>query len=140
MSKQITLGLIKPDAVAANNHGKILDMIAASPLELIAIKKVKMSKEVAECFYDVHKEKPFYGELVNFISSGPVYALAMEGDNAILDWRTLMGATNFEEAEEGTIRKKFATSINNNAVHGSDSVENATMELSFFFSSMEFVR
>lgn len=140
MTKQITLGLIKPDAVESNNYGKILDMIAASSLEIIAIKKVQLTEEDAKCFYDVHKEKPFFGELVSFISSGPIYALAMEGENAIIEWRTLMGATNFEEADEGTIRKLFATSINRNAVHGSDSVENAKIELSFFFSSMEFVR
>lgn len=140
MTKQITLGLIKPDAVADNNFGKIIDMIANSSLELIAIKKVQMNQEEAECFYDVHSDKPFFGELVSFISSGPIFALAMEGENAIVDWRTLMGATNFKEADEGTIRKLFATTINHNAVHGSDSVENAKMELSFFFSSMEFVR
>ncbi len=140
MALEQTFALIKPDAVAANNYGKILDMIAQSSLELVAIKKLQLSKADAEVFYGVHSDKPFFGELVDFIISGPLFALALEGDDAVKTWRTMMGATNFKEAAEGTIRKRFATSINHNAAHGSDSIDNATQELSFFFAQRELVR
>jgi nucleoside-diphosphate kinase len=140
MALEKTLALIKPDAVKANNAGNIIAMIEAEGLNIIAIKKVHLTKIEAETFYEIHSDKPFYGSLTDFISSAPIFAIALEGDNAIVRWRTLMGATNFEEAAEGTVRKRFATSINNNAVHGSDSLESVNLELPQFFSSLELLK
>lgn len=132
-----TFTMIKPDATAAGNIGNILQMINAAGFRIVAMKYTKMSKEQAGQFYEVHKERPFYGELTDFMSSGSIVAAILEKDNAVADFRTLIGATNPAEAAEGTIRKKYATSIGENAVHGSDSDENAAIEGNFFFSSLE---
>ena len=140
MALEKSLALIKPDAVAASNSGNIIAMIEAQGLNIIAIKKVLLSKKEAETFYAVHSDKPFYNSLTDFISSGPIFAIALEAENAISRWRTLMGATNFEEADEGTVRKLYGTSINNNAVHGSDSQESVDIELPQFFSSLELLK
>tara|TARA_B100001758_G_C18267682_1_gene534580 strand:+ start:552 stop:968 length:417 start_codon:yes stop_codon:yes gene_type:complete len=133
----ITLTMIKPEAVAANNIGGILDMIEKGGFRIVAMKKVLLSKERAETFYAVHKERPFYGELVDYMSGGPIIAAILEKDNAVADFRTLIGATNPLEAAEGTIRKKYATSLGENAIHGSDSDENAEIEAAFHFSQEE---
>lgn len=132
-----TFTMVKPDAVKAGNIGNILAMINNGGFRIVAMKYTKLSKEQAGQFYAVHKERPFYGELVEFMSSGPIVAAILEKDNAVADFRTLIGATNPAEADEGTIRKKYASSIGENAVHGSDSDENAQIEGSFFFSSLE---
>ncbi|MGM0444397.1 MAG: nucleoside-diphosphate kinase [Fibrobacterota bacterium] len=137
MAVEKTLALIKPDAVSAGHYGKIIDTIAQSSLDVAAIRKVQLKTQEAGEFYAVHRGKPFYEDLVSFMSSGPLFALVLTGENAIAAWRTMMGATNFEEAEEGTIRKRFATSIGRNAVHGSDSRKNAAIERAFFFSDLE---
>ena len=133
----ITLTMIKPEAVAANNIGGILDMIEKGGFRIVAMKKVLLSKERAEAFYAVHKERPFYGELVDYMCGGPIIAAILEKDNAVADFRTLIGATNPLEAAEGTIRKKYATSLGENAIHGSDSDENAEIEAAFHFSQEE---
>tara|TARA_B100000945_G_C20356014_1_gene584686 strand:+ start:365 stop:781 length:417 start_codon:yes stop_codon:yes gene_type:complete len=133
----ITFTMIKPEAVAANNIGGILKMIEEGGFRIVAMKKVLLSKERAADFYAVHKERPFYGELVDYMSGGPIIAAILEKDNAVADFRTLIGATNPEEAAEGTIRKKYATSLGENAVHGSDSDENARIEADFHFSNDE---
>ena len=135
--KNITFTMIKPEAVAANNIGGILKMIEKGGFRIVAMKKVLLSKERAGAFYAVHKEKPFYGELVDYMSGGPIIAAILEKDNAVADFRTLIGATNPSEATEGTIRKKYATSLAENAVHGSDSDENAKIEADFHFSVEE---
>lgn len=132
-----TFTMIKPDAVASNYIGGILDKINAGGFKIIAMKYTRLSKEQAGKFYEVHKERPFYGELVDFMSSGPIVAAILEKDNAVADFRTLIGATNPAEAAEGTIRKQYAKSIGENAVHGSDSDENAKIEGDFFFSMTE---
>ncbi len=132
-----TFTMIKPDAVKANNIGPILAMINEAGFKIIAMKMVKLSKEKAGQFYAVHAERPFYGELTDFMSSGEIVAAILQKDNAVADFRELIGATNPEEAAEGTIRKKYATSIGENAVHGSDSDENAKIEGDFFFSKLE---
>jgi nucleoside-diphosphate kinase len=129
--------MIKPDAVRAGNIGNILQMINAAGFKIIAMKYTKLSTEKAGQFYEVHKERPFYGELTEFMSSGPIVAAILEKDNAVADFRKLIGATNPAQAEEGTIRKKYAASIGENAVHGSDSDENAKIEGDFFFSGLE---
>ncbi len=134
MALEQTFAIIKPDAVQAAQTGKIISMIEENGFEILRMQKGLLSKELAEIFYDVHKEKPFYGELVEFISSGPVIVIALQKENAIADWRKLMGATNPEEAEEGTVRKQFAKSIGQNAVHGSDSPDTAKRELGLFFA------
>jgi len=131
--------MIKPTAYKNGHAGKILDQILTAGFSLKAMKLVHLSKEKAGEFYAVHKERPFYGELVEFMSSGPIIAAVLEKDNAVEDYRTLIGATNPAEAAEGTIRKQFATSIGENAVHGSDSDENAGIEGRFFFDESEFV-
>ncbi len=133
----ITLTMIKPDAVEKNAIGGILDMINEAGFRIKAMKLTQLSKGQAEAFYAVHKERPFYGELVDFMTSGPIVAAVLEKENAVADFRTLIGATNPAEAAEGTIRKKFAENIERNAVHGSDSDENAQIEASFHFSSLE---
>ncbi len=134
-----TLAIIKPDAVKRKITGEIIKIIEKEGFEIKAIKKLWLKKKDAQKFYEVHKEKPFYNSLVEFMSSGPVYVLVLEKDNAIKEWRRVMGATNPEEAEEGTIRKLYGSSIQNNAVHGSDSPENAVKEISFFFSEIELI-
>lgn len=132
-----TFTMIKPDAVKAGNIGNILQMINAGGFRIVAMKYTYLSLEQAGKFYEVHKERPFYGELTEFMSSGPIVAAILEKDNAVADFRTLIGATNPAQAEEGTIRKKYATSIGENAVHGSDSDENAKIEGDFFFNGLE---
>jgi nucleoside-diphosphate kinase len=129
--------MIKPDAMKNGHAGAILDRIIKEGYQLVALKITKLSAEKAAEFYAVHKERPFYGELVSFMSSGPITAAILEKDNAVADFRTLIGATNPAQAAEGTIRKLFATSLGENAVHGSDSDENAKIEGDFFFSILE---
>ena len=129
--------MLKPDAVEANNIGNILAKINQSGFKIVAMKYLKLSKETAGKFYEVHKERPFYGELVDYMSSGPIVAAVLQKDNAVADYRTLIGATDPSKADEGTIRKLYAKSIAANAVHGSDSDENAEIESSFFFSQTE---
>ncbi|NIG56115.1 nucleoside-diphosphate kinase [Chitinophaga sp. Cy-1792] len=132
-----TFTMIKPDAVGNRFEGAILNMICEAGFRIVAIKKTQLSAAKAGEFYAVHKERPFYGELVEFMSSGPIVAAILEKDNAVEDFRKLIGATNPANAEEGTIRKKYAESIGRNAVHGSDSDENAQIEGDFFFSGLE---
>jgi len=132
-----TFTMIKPDAVRAGNIGNILQMINNAGFRIVAMKYTKLSKEKAGDFYGVHRERPFFGELVDFMSSGPIVAAVLEKDNAIDDFRKLIGATNPAEAEEGTIRAKYATNIGENAVHGADSDENALIESSFHFAQTE---
>ncbi len=133
----ITLTMIKPDAVAAGNSGKIIDMIIAAGFKIEAMKLTKLSTEQAEAFYAVHKERSFFPELIAFMTEGPIVAAILRKDNAVEDFRTLIGATNPANAAEGTIRKAFATDIERNAVHGSDSNENADIEASFHFAGVE---
>src|SRR5688500_12439358 len=135
----LTFGIIKPDAVAAGNHGKIIDRILAAGFKIRGMKLVHQSTKQAEGFYAVHAGKGFYEELTKFMSSGPCVVLALEKEGAVKAWRDLMGATNPAEAAVGTLRKEFATSIGENAVHGSDSDENAAIETSYFFSKLELV-
>lgn len=132
-----TLSIIKPDAVKKNVVGKILDRFESNGLRIAATKKIQLSKADAEAFYAVHKERGFFGELVQFMISGPVVVSVLEGENAVLKNRELMGATNPKDAAPGTIRADFAESIDANAVHGSDSLENAKNEIAFFFSARE---
>ena len=133
----ITFTMIKPEAVSSNNIGGILKMIEKGGFRIVAMKKVLLSKEKASEFYAVHKDKPFYLELINYMSGGPIIAAILEKENAVEDFRTLIGATNPAEAKEGTIRKKYATSLGENAIHGSDSDKNAIIEADFHFSSGE---
>lgn len=137
MSANRTFTMIKPDAVENNYIGAILDKINAAGFKIVAMKYTKLSKTKAAQFYEVHKERPFYGELVDYMVSGPIVAIILEKDNAVTDFRTLIGATNPAEAAEGTIRKLYAESIAANAIHGSDSDENAAIEGNFFFSETE---
>ena len=132
-----TFTMIKPDATAKGYTGAILDMMLKAGFSVKAMKWTKLTAEQAGEFYAIHKERPFYGELVEFMSSGPIVAAILEKENAVADFRTLIGATNPANAEEGTIRKKYAASVGENAVHGSDSYENAAIEGSFFFSGLE---
>ena len=132
-----TFTMIKPDATLKGNTGAILEMINKAGFRIVAMKMTHLSAVKAGQFYEVHKERPFYGELVEFMSSGPITAAILEKENAVDDFRKLIGATNPAEAEEGTIRKLYAASIGENAVHGSDSDENAKMEGDFFFSKLE---
>jgi nucleoside-diphosphate kinase len=133
----ITFTMIKPEAVAEGNTGAILSRIEAAGFRISAMKKVHLSKERASEFYAVHSERPFYGELVDYMCESPIIAAILEKDNAVADFRSLIGATNPEEAAEGTIRAEFAESLAKNAVHGSDSDENANIEASFHFSDAE---
>ena len=141
MATNRTFTMIKPDAVRANNIGPILAMMTEAGFRVVAMKYTKLSAEQAGQFYAIHKERPFYGELVEFMSSGPIVAAILEKDNAVdgavKNFRKLIGDTNPADAAEGTIRKRFATSIGENAVHGSDSDENAGIESDFFFSQLE---
>ena len=132
-----TFTMIKPDAMADGHAGAILDQIIKAGFKVIALKQTGLTKELAGKFYEVHAERPFYGELVDFMSSGPIVAAILEKENAVADFRALIGATNPANAEEGTIRKRFARSVGENAVHGSDSDENAQIEGNFFFSAFE---
>lgn len=137
MSGRITFTMIKPDAVGNKQTGKIIDDILAGGFELKAMKYIQLSKAKAEAFYGIHRERPFFNDLVSYMTSGPIVAAVLSKDNAVADFRTLIGATNPAEAAEGTIRAKYATSIEANAIHGSDSDENAQIEASFFFSEFE---
>jgi nucleoside-diphosphate kinase len=132
-----TFTMVKPDAFSAGNSGAILKMIEQAGFRFIAMKTIKLTGETAGAFYAVHKERPFYKDLVEYMSSGPVIAAILEKDNAVADFRKLIGATDPAKADEGTIRKLFAKSISANAVHGSDSDENAQIEGDFFFSKLE---
>ena len=132
-----TFAIIKPDAFAAGYAGKILARIYAEGFKVVGLKKLYMSKVEAEGFYAVHSERPFFGELTEFMSSAPCIVLALEAEGAILKWRDLMGATNPAEATEGTLRKEFGASIGENATHGSDAAETAAFELGYFFNGLE---
>ncbi|MDO4696970.1 MAG: nucleoside-diphosphate kinase [Neisseria sp.] len=137
MAIQRTISIVKPDAVGKNVIGKIYDRFESNGLKIVAAKMKHLSKEEAEGFYAVHKERPFFGELVAFMTSGPVMIQVLEGENAVAKNRELMGATNPKEAAVGTIRADFAESIDANAVHGSDSEENAAIEIAYFFKAEE---
>ena len=132
-----TFAIIKPDAVERNLIGKILERIESNGFKIAGMKKTQLSQKQAKGFYYVHKERPFFDSLTEFMCSGPVVLLVLEKENAITAWRDLMGATNPEDAKEGTIRKDFALNIEKNSTHGSDSAENAAYELSYFFSETE---
>lgn len=134
----MTFGIIKPDAVAANNAGHIIQRVLDQGFKLRGLKLMHMSEAVAEGFYAVHKERPFFKSLVQFMTSGPVVVMALEKENAVAEWRNLMGPTNSKEAPKGTLRGDFGTDIERNAAHGSDSQENAAIELAYFFSHLEF--
>ncbi len=135
----LTFGIIKPDAVAKGHSGKIIDLILANGFKIRGMKLIHQSKKQSEGFYAVHAERPFFGELTEFMASGACVVLALEKENAVKAWRDLMGATNPADAADGTIRKQFAGSIGENAVHGSDSDENAAIEIGYFFSKLELV-
>jgi len=137
MATNRTITMIKPDAFADGNSGAILSIIEKAGFRLIAMKLTRLSAETAGKFYAVHSERPFYGDLCRYMSSGPIVAAILEKDNAVADFRKLIGATNPANAEDGTIRKIYAKSIEANAVHGSDSDENAAIEGAFFFSELE---
>ena len=137
MSIEQTLSIIKPDATSRNITGQVNSIIEKSGLKIIGQKRIKLTKETAGKFYEVHKERPFFQDLVSFMVSGPVIVQVLQGENAVALYRKVMGATNPQEAEVGTIRKEFALSIEANSVHGSDSNENAKKEISFFFSETE---
>ncbi|MFA9290480.1 MAG: nucleoside-diphosphate kinase [Solirubrobacteraceae bacterium] len=137
MSLSRTFTMIKPDAVKNGHIGNILEKITSSGFKILALKLTELTKRDAENFYIIHKDRPFYGELVEFMSSGPIVSAILEKENAVNDFRKLIGATNPAEAEDGTIRKLYATSIGENAVHGSDSDENALIESNFHFSNRE---
>ncbi|GMU19050.1 MAG: nucleoside diphosphate kinase [Candidatus Babeliales bacterium] len=132
-----TFAMIKPDAVAAKNSGKIIDMIEAHGFTIVGMKKTQLDKNKAEEFYAVHKERPFFAELVSFVTSGPVILLALEKENAVKAWRDLMGATDSRKADKGTIRNLFGTDIGKNATHGSDAAETAQVELELFFPELK---
>jgi nucleoside-diphosphate kinase len=137
MAGKITYTMIKPDAVEAGNTGAIIKMIQEAGFKIIAMKMTKMSPEIAGKFYEVHKERPFYKDLCAYMSSGPIVPMILEKENAVEDFRKLIGTTNPAQAAEGTIRKLFAKSIEANAIHGSDSDENAVIESNFFFASVD---
>ena len=135
-----TLSIIKPDGVSKNLIGDVIKRIEEKDIRIIAIKMILMNKKQAKGFYAVHEGKPFYESVTDFMSSGPCVVMVLEGDGVIKRYRDLMGATNFEEAEEGTIRREFATDIEKNVVHGSDSQETAKFEIGYFFNELEIVR
>ncbi len=139
MAVERTLSIVKPDATARNITGKVIAKLEEAGLRVIAQKRVRWSREQAEKFYEVHKERPFYGELVDFMTSGPIVVQVLEGEDAIAKNREVMGATNPEEAAPGTIRKEFAENIERNTAHGSDSAENAAIEIALNFSDDEIV-
>jgi nucleoside-diphosphate kinase len=136
---QRTFSIIKPDAVRKGDTAAILSVIEKAGFKIVAIKKLSISKTQAEGFYHVHAQRPFFGSLTEFMSSGPIFPMVLEKDNAIADLRTLMGATNPANADEGTIRKLFAASIEENAIHGSDAEETAAFEIGYFFAGLELV-
>ena len=140
MELQKTLSIIKPDAMELKYSGKIIDFIEDKGFKIIAQKKIVLTKNQAEAFYSVHKDRPFFYELVNFMISGPILVQIIEAKDAVSYYREIMGSTNPGEAEEGTIRKLYGTNIQCNAVHGSDSNENASIETSFFFSKLEMIK
>ena len=135
-----TLAIIKPDAVAARHAGRIIERIEAAGFQIRAMRMLHLSTGEAEGFYAVHRERPFFGSLTKFMSSGPVVVLVLEADDAIRKWRTLMGATDPAKADAGTLRKEFGRSIENNATHGSDAPDTAAFELGYFFAGMELAR
>jgi nucleoside-diphosphate kinase len=137
MSTERTFSIIKPDATGKNLIGKIIARFEAEGIRICAMKKIHMTRAQAEGFYAVHSERPFFGELCDFMSSGPCVVMVLEGENAILRNREIMGATNPAEAAEGTLRKLYADSIGNNAVHGSDAPETAAVEMNYFFNAFE---
>jgi nucleoside-diphosphate kinase len=132
-----TLSIIKPDGVARGLIGEVIKRLESNGLKIIAMKMLKMTKNQAECFYAVHKERPFFQSLTDFMTSGPIVAMVLEGEDAIAKYRDIMGATDYRKAAEGTIRNEFATDIEKNIVHGSDSPETAPVEIGFFFNSFE---
>ena len=132
-----TLSIIKPDGVEKKVIGKILSRFEKNGLDIVAMKRIKLTKSEAEGFYEVHRERPFFGSLTDFMSRGPIVVLVLEGEGAIAKNRQIMGATNPEEADEGTIRKDFATNIEENTVHGSDAPETAEHEINYFFNALE---
>jgi len=134
-----TYAMIKPDAIRNGHLGKILDRTIGAGFKILGAKLIRMTKAQAEGFYAIHKERPFFNELTTFMSSGQTMVLALQKENAVSAWRATIGATNPEEAEEGTIRKEFATSLSENAVHGADSDENAKIEIGFFFTDSELI-
>jgi nucleoside-diphosphate kinase len=139
MAVQRTFSILKPDATERNLTGAVNAVIEGASLRIVAQKRIRMTRQEAETFYAVHKERPFFGELVDFMTSGPVVVQVLEGDNAVLRYREVMGATNPANAADGTIRKLFARSVGENTVHGSDSPENAAIEIAQFFSGNEIV-
>ena len=139
MAVERTLSIIKPDATRRNLTGKINAVIEDAGLRIVAQRRIRMTQEEAEDFYDVHRERPFYGELVEFMTSGPVVVQVLEGENAVARYREVMGATNPANAAEGTIRKLFALSVGENSVHGSDSIDNAKIEIAQFFDEADIV-
>jgi nucleoside-diphosphate kinase len=139
MAAERTFSILKPDATQRNLTGAINAVIEKAGLRIVAQKRIRMTRQEAETFYAVHKERPFFGELVEFMTSGPVVVQVLEGDNAVAKYREIMGATNPAQAAEGTIRKQFAKSVGENSVHGSDSVDNARIEIAQFFSGNEIV-
>ena len=134
-----TFAMIKPDAINNGHSGKILDRIINAKFKILGLKMIRMTKKQAEGFYSIHSEKPFFEDLTSFMSSGKTLVLALEKENAVESWRKTIGATNPEEAEKGTIRKDFASSLSENAVHGADSDKNALIEIGFFFSEAELI-
>jgi nucleoside-diphosphate kinase len=137
--KERTLSIIKPDGVSRNLIGEVIKRLEAEGIEITAMKMIKMSKDQAKGFYSVHKGKPFFESVTDFMSSGPSVVMVLEAADVIRRYRKLMGATNYEEAEEGTIRREFATDIEKNVVHGSDSEESAQFEINYFFNALEIV-
>ncbi len=139
MAPERTFAIIKPDAVGRNLQGEILSRIHKAGFKILAIKSVRLTKEEAGGFYAVHKERPFFGELIDFMSSGKIFAMVLEAENAITKWRDTMGATDPKKAAPGTIRRDFGTSIQMNCTHGSDGPETAAFEIGYFFSSLELI-
>jgi nucleoside-diphosphate kinase len=137
MAIERTFSIVKPDAVAKNTIGGVLGLIEKGGLQVIASKMIHMSKKEAEGFYAVHKERPFFGELTNFMSEGPCVVSVLEGENAIARYREILGATNPEEADAGTVRKDYGTNIERNAAHGSDATDTAAFEIGYFFNALE---
>src|SRR5262249_32728434 len=140
MATELTLSILKPDATARHLTGAINAMIEAAGLKIVAQKRIRMTRDQAKIFYDIHRERPFFEELVSFMTSGPVVVQVLEGENAVAHYRDIMGATNPAEAATGTIRKEYSKSIGENTVHGSDSRDNAVMEIRQFFAENEIVR
>ena len=138
--KERTLSIIKPDGVSRNLIGEVIKRIEDKGLKVSALKMISMTKEQAKVFYQVHEGKPFYESVTDFISSGPCVVMVLEGEDVIKRYRDLMGATNYKEAEEGTIRREFASDIEKNVIHGSDSQETANFEISFFFNELEIAK